>query len=224
MRLSVVIPAYNEEDNIEPIIKEALMFLSGLNIDFEIIVVDDGSTDNTVLKLQNLRERDGRINLFKHSLNQGLGAALLTGFKAAKGELVAWIPADGQIHPVELNKLLNAMDSCDFAVAKYIKRPDSLVRRLNSAIWHFLIRLILQYRVDFDGNYMFKRGLLNNFSLRSNTGLVNFEFVYKAKAKGYAVNSILISCELRAKGKSKVFNFKTIWKTFWEMAMLRFFA
>lgn len=224
MKLSVVIPAYNEEDNIEPLINEALMFLSALNIETEIIVVDDGSTDNTFSILQNLQKKDSRIHLFKHGANRGLGAALLTGFKQAKGELVTWIPADGQIHPAELNKLLNVMDGCDFAVAKYAKRPDSWIRRVNSVIWHVLIRLILQYRVDFNGNYMFKKELLNSFSLRSDTGLVNFEFVYKAKAKGYAIKSVLISCELRARGKSKVFNFRTIWKTFWEMFKLRFSA
>lgn len=222
MELSIVIPAYNEEDNIEAVIKETLKVLSGLGAAGEIIVVDDGSSDNTLSLLKNLQKQDKRIRLFRHPVNKGLGAALLAGYNQAKGEFVTWIPADRQIHPSQLNKLLNEIKECDFVVSSYIKHPESLIRRIISKIWQFLLRLILQYKIDYNGNYMFRRILFKNFNLKSTTGLVNFEFIYKARAKGYNIKNVLISCQPRLSGKSKVCNFKTIFRTFLEMLKLRF--
>lgn len=222
MELSIVIPAYNEEDNIETIIKQSLEFLSQEGTRSEIIVVDDGSGDNTFLLLQKLQEEDSRIRVLRHSVKKGMGSALLTGYKQARGKYLTWIPADGQIHPLQLNALFKEREKYDFVTAAYIQRADSWIRLFISGGWHLLIRFVLGYAVDFNGNYMFRRELLHNFSLRSTTALVNFELIYKAKAKRYRVKNVFISCNPRLSGHSKICNFRTVCKTFSEMLMLRF--
>lgn len=222
MELSIVIPAYNEEGNIKFTIKESLEFLSYSGLDGEIVAVDDGSLDNTFSLLQELQEEDSRIRLFRHAVNKGLGSALLTGYSHARGNFVTFIPADGQIHPAQLNNLLEKIAECDLVISKYITRSDSLIRIIISNFWHFLIKLILGYRIGYNAIYMFRRELLADLPLIATTGLVNFEFIQKVKAGGYDIGTVFVSCQNRLSGRSKVCNFKTISKILWEMLKLRF--
>ena len=222
MKLSIVIPAYNEENNIDAIMRDSLDSLSKMTFDGEIVVVDDGSTDNTFSRLKEIQENDSRVRLFKHASRKGLGAALLSGYNQSTGEFVTWLPADGQIHPSQLCKLLNEIGKYDFVTATYVKRSDVIRRRFVSRMWRILMRLIMGYNFDFNGNYMFRRERFKGLNLKATTGLMNFELIYKALLRGYSVTNVYISCSARVSGKSKVCNPQTIVKTLWEMFKIRF--
>src|SRR3954447_10730228 len=94
--ISVFFPAYNDEASIASLVNDALAVLPSLTDDFEVIVVDDGSTDNTAAVLEELARADGRVRVVRHESNRGYGGALRTGFASATKELVFYTDGDGQ--------------------------------------------------------------------------------------------------------------------------------
>src|SRR5437899_1056135 len=106
--LSLVLPAYNEAEGIGPAITEADAALSQFAGDYEILVVDDGSRDTTAAVVTELARERSRVRLLRHGCNRGYGAALRTGFEAARGERVAFTDADGQFDLAELERLVAA--------------------------------------------------------------------------------------------------------------------
>ncbi|HBT81653.1 TPA: glycosyltransferase family 2 protein, partial [Candidatus Giovannonibacteria bacterium] len=127
--LSIILPAYNEEENIEEAVRGAFEFLRTLRIPFELIIVNDGSKDKTGMILQELRSRYTNLVIIQHVQNLGKGAALISGFTKAQGELVFFTDSDQQVKITELKNFLNQIDSYDFAVGYRLKRQDPWHRR-----------------------------------------------------------------------------------------------
>ncbi len=145
--LSVVIPAYNEQDSISSIIKRVLaikssLFEAGIE-DLELIVVDDGSHDRTAEIASSYQE----VRLIRHSVNQGYGAALKTGFRQAKGDLLAFLDADGTYPPEEFPRLCQAAleQKADLVIGSRMAGMESqmpLMRRLGNIIFAALVSLV----------------------------------------------------------------------------------
>src|SRR5262245_31526796 len=114
--LSLIIPAYNEETTIRQAVREADVALSRLADDYEILVVDDGSRDATARIVQSLTEPHPTVRLLRHETNRGYGAALRTGFEAARFDQVAFTDADCQFHLDDLALLLPHTDDAPIAV------------------------------------------------------------------------------------------------------------
>ena len=132
--LSVVIPAYNEEESIEACVREVAGVLEGVGGGHEILVVDDGSSDDTFQILRKLRQEIPCLRVIRFARNCGQTAAFDAGFKAAAGKVVATMDADLQNDPADIPKMLALMDRWDVVCGVRQKRRDSLLRRMSSRI------------------------------------------------------------------------------------------
>jgi glycosyltransferase involved in cell wall biosynthesis len=223
-QLSVVIPAYNESQNLEQVVQDCAKFLDSHVEDWEILIVNDGSTDDTGFIAKELHTQNKQIKVIHHEKNRGMSAALKTGFIKANLSHITLLPADGQIAPAELKTLLKSIQGHDLVLSYYKKRPDSLFRILLSRTSRLIIFCILGLTEKLQGPYIFKQSLLNRVTLRSSrsAGFIAFELIYKAKRLGLKTTSVQIECLPRLSGESKVTNFKTIFMTFYELLRIRF--
>jgi glycosyltransferase involved in cell wall biosynthesis len=148
VEISIVIPAKNEEDNVEPLICEILAALDGV-AEFEIVYVDDGSTDKTYSELQRLMEAGNTfIKPVRHKFSVGQSTAIMSGLQVARGELIATMDADGQNDPADVPALLAAARifpaGADFCIAGYRKnRKDTPWKRFQSRVANNIRRRIL---------------------------------------------------------------------------------
>ena len=133
-RLSIVIPLFNEADNLEPLAAELAAALDGLDGGYEVLFVDDGSRDDSPAVLARLAAADPRLRVLRQPDNRGQSAAFAVGFRQARGELIATLDADLQNDPADLPRMLAAMEDCDVVCGVRIERHDSFVRRASSRI------------------------------------------------------------------------------------------
>ena len=133
-RLSIVIPLFNEAENLEPLAEELAAALAGLPYEYEVLLVDDGSEDDSPAVLGRLAAADPRLRILRQATNRGQSAAFAAGFRRARGELIATLDADLQNDPADLPRMLAEIDECDVVCGVRIKRNDSFVRRVSSRI------------------------------------------------------------------------------------------
>jgi glycosyltransferase involved in cell wall biosynthesis len=215
----VVIPAYNERENLPVVLAETVDYLARAAPSARLLVVDDGSTDGTA----DVVVEGARVRLLRHPDNRGLTATLRTGFYAADTEFVTWIPADGQIPPGELGKILDAWRGQDLMLSTYRQRPDGLVRAAMSRTLRLLLRLSIGFRDRLEGTYLFRRSLLDTFPVvaRVSAGSIGFEIGAKARRAGRSIGSAEIECRPRLSGASKVANLRNITATLGELWRIR---
>jgi len=209
--LTIVIPAYNEVENLPAVLAEALDFVEKACRDARVLVVDDGSTDGTARLLAAAQAQAG-IRVLSHERNRGLTATLRSGFFAADTEYVTWIPADGQIPLPELGKILAACAGEDLVLSTYRHRPDGLVRAMMSRTVRLLMYAATGLVDRIEGPYLFRRGLLDELKLvsRTSAGSIGLEIAVKARAFGKRLASTEIECAPRRAGRSKVANLRNI--------------
>jgi len=146
--ISAVLPAYNEEAIIERTVRHVADVLGGLANDFEVIVTNDGSRDNTGTVLADLQRREPDLHLLvvTHERNRGYGAAVASGFDAASKDLVFLTDGDKQFDVKELNEFLPAMDSqTDLVIGWRRNRADPPLRKANALGWKLLVNLLFGY-------------------------------------------------------------------------------
>jgi dolichol-phosphate mannosyltransferase len=226
MDISVIIPCYNEEQNLEIPATQTVLFFKENNISGEVVIVDDGSFDNTLKVAEKLSVSNPEIKVISHKKNRGLGQACLTGFNNSNGEWVTWLPGDGQFYPEDMINMCDSANGVEFAIGT-IPLTDRIVndniwRFMLSKSWRFIIKTLLQFDVNDISMYAFRRRLLSNITLISSTGFLNLEFPIKAIKSGVKVKYYNIRLRPRLSGKSKVNNISTIIKNFWEVLKLRF--
>jgi glycosyltransferase involved in cell wall biosynthesis len=134
IELSLVIPAYNEEQSIDPCVREADGVLARLGRRYEIVVVDDGSTDGTFDRLRTLKRDVASLRAVRFERHRGQTAAMAAGFERARGEIIVTMDADMQNDPADIPRLLEKMDEWDVVCGVRTRRRDSFVRRASSAI------------------------------------------------------------------------------------------
>ena len=133
--LSLVVPAYDEAANLPELVREIRAALGSVAGGWELLVVDDGSTDGTLEVLRGLRREDGRIRLFHHERNAGQSAALATGFRKARGRILVTLDADLQNDPADIPRLLAKLDEgWDVVSGVRVDRRDDWIRRVSSRI------------------------------------------------------------------------------------------
>lgn len=205
-RLSLIMPAYNEAAGIADAVAEAHEALVGLGYEFELLVVDDGSSDGTGAIVAELAALWPRVRLLTHSTNLGYGAALRTGFEAARHDLVAFTDADGQFFLDDLEDLVTLARECPVAVGRRVDRKDPWRRRFLSWGYNALVRLFLGTGVrDCDcALKVFQRDALQ-YLLPNSTGFfVNSEMLCRARQLGFAVAEVGVRHRPRRSGVSKV--------------------
>ncbi len=134
VEISVILPCYNEEGNIEPLVRELTEVLRPLGHPYEIVYVDDASTDGSVEKIRQVSQKYPGVRLVRHKLNCGESAALVSGFENSTGEVIITMDADLQNDPHDIPKLLKVLETCDIVCGVRTKRKDNLVRRISTRI------------------------------------------------------------------------------------------
>jgi glycosyltransferase involved in cell wall biosynthesis len=185
--LSLCMPAYNEAANIEDTLRAACAILPEVVEQFEVVVVDDGSGDSTGDLVGGFGRRDPRVRLVCHPQNRGYGAAVSTGLRAARGELVMFTDSDGQFSLLDLPRFLARLPGHDAVVGYRAQRADAWHRLLNAWGWNQLIRLFLGARVrDLDCAFkLFRRELLDRLHLTATGAAINAEIMAQC-ARGRA--------------------------------------
>jgi glycosyltransferase involved in cell wall biosynthesis len=195
LSISAVLPAYNEAAIIERTIRHVAGVLGGLVEDFEVIVTNDGSRDETGAILARLREQDPALNLrvVTHEHNRGYGAALASGFDAASKDLIFLTDGDKQFDVTELRDFLPAMDSqTDLVIGWRRERADPLLRKLNALGWKTLVNLLFGYTArDVDCAFkLFRRRVWESMTVHARGATFSAEFLIKARRLGFRVREI----------------------------------
>jgi dolichol-phosphate mannosyltransferase len=221
--LTVVIPAFDEGDNLPRVLADALAFARTHCPRFEILVVDDGSSDGTPELLAAAQATTPELRIITHAHNRGLTAALRSGFYGARHDFITWIPADGQIPLPELGKLLAVWRGEDLVLSTYRQRPDGLARLLMSRGLRLLLFLATGLRDRLEGVYLFRRALLDELELVSDrsAGAIGFELAVKVRRLGKPIASTEIECAPRLSGSSKVANARNIAASLGELWRIR---
>jgi len=203
--LTIVLPAYNEEANIETAVADAVAAGEKYCDDVEVLVVDDGSADRTAEIVTLLSEKDTRVRLVRHHVNQGYGDALKTGFSAATKPLVFFTDADNQFDLDELGGFLDLIDHVDVVAGYRINRCDPWFRRLNAAVWNYLVRALFYVPVrDIDCAFkLFRREVFDGLQLDSMGAMVNTELMVKLGRSGYRVVEVGVRHYARKAGVAR---------------------
>jgi glycosyltransferase involved in cell wall biosynthesis len=205
--LSVVLPAYNEELNVVPVVEQALDCLPRVADDYEVIVVDDGSTDGTAAALaQLLADHHPRLRLLRHERNQGYGAALRTGFSRARYDHVFYTDADRQFDIGEIEYLLPLLREYDAVVGFRVYRYDSPTRLVASTVYNWIVRILFRVRVrDVDCSFkLFRREVLDKVTIECTDFFVDTELVAKARKWNFRIIEKGVRHYARVAGETSV--------------------
>ncbi|MCD6303951.1 MAG: glycosyltransferase family 2 protein [Planctomycetes bacterium] len=221
--LSVFLPCYNEQENVRRVVGEVMAFLPAVSDDFELIIVDDGSRDETGRIADELARADERIRVVHHERNLGYGAALRSGFRAAGKELVFYTDGDGQFDITDLAKLLPLIDRYDIVSGYRLKRRDGPIRRLNACLWGLLVRRLLGLRCrDVDSAFkLYRREIFDRMELKSTGALIDAEILARATRAGRTLIEVPVTHRPRAAGKQTGANLKVILRALRELLKLR---
>jgi dolichol-phosphate mannosyltransferase len=205
-RLSLVIPAFNEAEVIVQAVREAEFALAGLFARYEVLVVDDGSNDDTAKRVEQLLPKARRTQLLRHATNRGYGSALRTGFETARYDLVAFTDADCQFDLSDLGKLASLAAEYPIVAGYRKDRKDPWRRRFFSWGYNRLARTLLGTGLrDVDcALKVFRRDVLEVMLPRSRGFFVNTEMITRARQLGLAIAEVPVTHRPRAKGESKV--------------------
>ncbi len=211
--LSIFFPCYNDAGTIGSLVAAADVVAREYTNDYEIIVVDDGSSDNSRELLAELQHHYPQLRLVFHEKNRGYGGALRSGFACATKDLIFYTDGDAQYDVFELRKLLPVMqDGVDIVNGYKIERNDPLHRIIIGRLYVILMRMAFFFRVrDVDCDFrLFRRAILNSITLRHDSGVVCLEFVKKTELAGYRFVDFPVHHYHRAYGRSQFFNFKRL--------------
>ena len=199
--ISIVIPAYNERDNILELFNKIELVMERNKLSYEVIFIDDGSTDDTLSVMKSIKDK--KVNVININKNSGKGNALMSGFKMASGDIVITLDADLQDDPEEVPKFINKInEGYDLVVGWKYDRKDSFHKVFRSKIFNFLTNLLTGIRLH-DSNCGFKayrKEVTNNLEINGGfyryiPSIVNW--------KGFKIAEVMVNHKKRIYGKSK---------------------
>lgn len=212
--LSIIMPALNEEANIGGAIEHTMEAFSEYGLKGEIIVVNDGSTDATAKIVDTLagRETPHRIRMVRHKTPQGLGMAFRDGMLEARGDVVVFMPGDGENDPGEIMRYFSLMDQVDMVVPfVYNKEVRPKVRNLISVIFRMIINLTFGVNFNYtNGTVLYRRVILSSAPNQSRGFFFQTENVVRAVWSGYFFAEVPYRLEVRSAGESKAISWKSL--------------
>lgn len=221
--LSLFFPCWNEQASIEPLTRKAVTVLEAIGADYEIIIVDDGSTDQTGQIADRLAAENERIRVIHHPTNRGYGAALQSGFRAASKDWVFYTDGDGQFDLNELPPLLELMDRYDIVSCYRLNRQEGWLRKFNAFCWTRLVGLLFNLPLkDIDCAFkLYKRSIFDDMELLSTGALIDTEILARAKRKGCRITQVGVRHYPRIAGRATGANPKVVLRAFKELFNLR---
>ena len=221
--ITVFFPAFNDAGSIGSLVGAALEVLPTLTDDFEVIVVNDGSTDETATVLEELSRKDPRVRIIHHECNLGYGAALRTGFRHASKDLVFYTDGDGQYDVNELPKLHRLLtDEVDVVNGYKMKRADASSRKVLGAFYNQTARFLFRLPIrDVDCDFrLLRRSRVQELEIRSSTGAVCVELVSKLQRAGCVFAEAPVCHYPRVHGHSQFFTLRRVLGTAVDFSLL----
>lgn len=222
--ISIVIPAYNEEATIAAVVEEARGVLASLTTDYEVLVVDDGSTDRTRELADHSAQADpAHVRVIHHELNRGFAGAIKTCYANATKDWVFLAPADKQVDLRELADFVALTDGADIIVGYRKNRAEPFYRSFNSWSFHMLCRIFFGIKLkQISTSKLYRRTLLQSISITAapSSAMVEPEVIYKAMQRGARIREVGMTHYPRAAGKAKGTGLRMIVNTFAELFRL----
>lgn len=216
MEFSIVIPLFNEKESLPRLQKKLYKTMESISCDYEIIYIDDGSTDSSLTVLQGLKRSCSKMRIISLKKNTRKSAALLVGFKASIGKWIITIDADGQDPPEEIVKLLKFKDDFDFIMGIRKKRKDNFLRKVSSQIAKFFRWLVLKDITKDAGCSLrvFKREAIGALPLFRN---FHRFLPFLVRAEEFSVKEVEIEHNQRKFGKSKYGVLERAWEGIFDL-------
>ncbi len=223
--LSVFFPAYNDSGTIASLVITAIQSASKLTPDYEVIVVNDGSSDSTGQILDELARLYPQVRIVTHTVNRGYGGALRSGFAAASKEIIFYTDGDAQYDPSEVEALWQKMaPGTDLVNGFKISRADPLHRIIIGRIYHHTVKTLFGLHVrDVDCDFrLLRRSIFDTVRLEKNSGVICLEMMKKIQDAGFTIVEVPVHHYHRAHGHSQFFNFRRVFRTAMDVMKLWF--
>jgi len=212
IELSVIMPALNEENNISDAVLSTLKALSDKKINGEIIVVNDGSTDQTEALVKNIIKNNANVRLINHIKPHGIGHSFLDGVKSASGDIVVMFPGDNENDPDDALLYIGLMKELDIIIP-FVQNTEvrNRIRRLISSIYRFIVNMSFGINLNYtNGTVFYRRSILNNLQINSTGFFYQAELLIKLIRKGYLYAEVPNFIYKRNNGKSKAVGLKSL--------------
>jgi glycosyltransferase involved in cell wall biosynthesis len=221
--LTIVLPCFNEAGNVAEAIRSATAAATRCAAEHQIVVVDDGSSDETAAVAARAAQRDGRVHLVVHARNQGYGDAVRSGIAAATMPWILLTDADLQFELDELEHFLPLTGQADLVVGRRIARRDPLNRRLNANAWNWLVRRTFGVPVrDVDCAFkLVRRDLVQNLDLRATGAMISTELLIRSLAAGARLEQLGVHHRPRISGEQSGASLPVVARAFRELLTLR---
>jgi glycosyltransferase involved in cell wall biosynthesis len=217
--LSVFLPAHNEEGNIERVVTGFCKEMPNVADAFEVIVVDDGSRDQTGAIADRMAAADSRVKVVHHQVNRGYGGAVISGIHAATMPWVLLSDGDGQFDPADVQLLAARTPEFDVVVGRRVHRADPLMRRINGKAWTILVRMMFGLHIsDMDcGFKLFRRELLQDMELHAHGAMITTELMARLAGRQAHICEVGVKHLPRLAGEQTGANLKVIMRAFKEL-------
>jgi len=214
LKLSIIIPALNEEDNIANTIHNCLSALDDLNINGELLCINDGSNDNTFNIIKKKSFIDSRIRVINHEKPFGFGGSFWHGVDNAKGDVVTVIPGDNENDPWETFRYINLLNEVDFVIPfVFNKHVRSLKRRLLSFIFTSIINFTFRTRLNYtNGTVIYKLAILKKLNYRSSSFFFQTDILIRLIKTGYMFAEVPYRLGMRKSNISKAITFPSLFQ------------
>ena len=222
-RISCCVFAWDEVATLQSVVDAQLAALERLGVPYELLIIDDGSTDGTAEAADRLAAQHPAVRVIHHEQNRGLGGVYRTGFFSARGTFVTFFPADGQFPASILERFYPLVESWDFVLGNLPERHDQLLGAFLGRVERLLYRVICGPMPRLEGVFIFRRAVLERLPLRS-TGrawTVVWELILRASRSGCRMTAREITLLPRSHGTSKVNNLRNITANFRQLLALR---
>lgn len=221
--LSIVLPCYNEEQNVEAMVADARRAAQAFSDDHEIVVVDDGSSDRTGQIAAALAARSGSVRLVTHPRNRGYGGAVRSGLAAARKEWVLLTDGDRQFDMMQLEAFVPRTATADLVAGRRADRADPFGRRVAAHAWNLLVRRLFKLPLrDVDCAFkLIRRTLLEPIELTADGAMISTELVVKCARGGGRVAELDVKHRPRPAGEQSGNNPRVVARAFRELLRMR---
>jgi len=222
--ISFVLPMYNEKEAIEDTVEEVRIIADAITDEYEVIISDDASTDDSFTIARGLSEKDPRIKVIRQKKNTKFGGALAAGLKHATKDIILYTDSDLPISLLDIKKSLPLIDNADIVTAaSIIKKGENIKRKIISKGYNLLLAILFNIRInDVNSGYkIFRREVLQGMEFISRSPFIDAEIFLKAKRKKARIVEYPIIFRTRRQGSSKVARLSVIMQTFVDMIRFR---